>query len=107
MKRFGQWDEILKEPAPPEIFPIARAMRHHIRAIAYAAKGETASRGPRSSSACGLISYSVQSVAPRHRMDLYVQALRRDWTPPTSMSCASSMLSKPVKAGSGGAQGTP
>jgi tetratricopeptide (TPR) repeat protein len=42
MKRFGQWDEILREPAPPEIFPIARAMRHHIRAIAYAAKGETA-----------------------------------------------------------------
>jgi tetratricopeptide (TPR) repeat protein len=42
MKRFGQWDEILKEPAPPEIFPVARAMRHHIRAIAYAAKGETA-----------------------------------------------------------------
>lgn len=42
MKRFGQWDEILKEPAPPEIFPIARAMRHHIRAIAYAAKGDTA-----------------------------------------------------------------
>jgi tetratricopeptide (TPR) repeat protein len=42
MKRFGQWDEILKEPAPPLIFPIARAMRHHIRAIAYAAKGQTA-----------------------------------------------------------------
>jgi tetratricopeptide (TPR) repeat protein len=42
MKRFGQWDEILKEPAPPEIFPIARAMHHHIRAVAYAAKGETA-----------------------------------------------------------------
>ena len=42
MKRFGQWDEILKEPEPPEIFPIARAMRHHIRGIAYAAKGETA-----------------------------------------------------------------
>ncbi len=42
MKRFGMWDEILQEPAPPEIFPIARAMRHHIRAVAYAAKGETA-----------------------------------------------------------------
>jgi tetratricopeptide (TPR) repeat protein len=41
MKRFGQWDEILKESELPEIFPIARAMRHHIRAIAYAAKGET------------------------------------------------------------------
>lgn len=42
MKRFGMWDQILQEPEPPEIFPIARAMRHHIRAVAYAAKGETA-----------------------------------------------------------------
>jgi tetratricopeptide (TPR) repeat protein len=42
MKRFGMWDEILQEPEPPEIFPIARAMRHHIRAVAYAVKGETA-----------------------------------------------------------------
>src|SRR5215470_14644274 len=42
MKRFGMWDEILQEPEPPEIFPIARAMRHQIRAVAYAAKGETA-----------------------------------------------------------------
>src|SRR5262245_3099511 len=42
MKRFGMWAEILQEPEPPEIFPIARAMRHHIRAVAYAAKGETA-----------------------------------------------------------------
>jgi tetratricopeptide (TPR) repeat protein len=40
MKRFGKWDDILKEPEPPEIFPIARAMRHHIRAVAHAAKGE-------------------------------------------------------------------
>jgi tetratricopeptide (TPR) repeat protein len=42
MKRFGRWDEILKEPAPPEIFPIARAMRYYLRGVAYAAKGETA-----------------------------------------------------------------
>jgi tetratricopeptide (TPR) repeat protein len=40
MKRFGKWDEILKEPEPPEQFPIARAMRRHIRAVAYAAKGD-------------------------------------------------------------------
>lgn len=40
MKRFGKWDDILKEPEPPEIFPIARAMRHQIRAVAYAARGE-------------------------------------------------------------------
>lgn len=42
MKRFGIWDDIRKEPEPPEIFPIARAMRHHIRAVAYAAKREPA-----------------------------------------------------------------
>lgn len=42
MKRFGMWEDILKEPEPPEIFPIARAMRHHIRAVACAAQGETA-----------------------------------------------------------------
>jgi tetratricopeptide (TPR) repeat protein len=42
MMRFGMWDEILQEPETPAIFPIARAMRHHIRAVAYAAKGETA-----------------------------------------------------------------
>jgi hypothetical protein len=41
MKRFGMWDEILAEPEPPEIFPIARAMRRHLRAVAYAAKGDT------------------------------------------------------------------
>ena len=42
MKRFGKWDDILKEPKPPEIFPIAQTMWHHTRAVAYAAKGEAA-----------------------------------------------------------------
>jgi tetratricopeptide (TPR) repeat protein len=40
MKRFGRWDDILNEPEPPEIFPIARAMRHYTRGVAYAAKGK-------------------------------------------------------------------
>jgi tetratricopeptide (TPR) repeat protein len=39
-KRFGKWDDILKEPEPPEIFPIARAMRHSTRGVAFAAKGQ-------------------------------------------------------------------
>jgi tetratricopeptide (TPR) repeat protein len=39
MKRFGKWDDILKEPEPPAIFPIARAMRLQMRGIAFAAKG--------------------------------------------------------------------
>ena len=41
MMRFGQWDEILKEPEPPEVFPIARGLRHHARGVAYAAMGKT------------------------------------------------------------------
>jgi tetratricopeptide (TPR) repeat protein len=40
MKRFGRWEDILKEPEPPEIFPIARAMRHYTRGVAFAAKGQ-------------------------------------------------------------------
>src|SRR5947199_5447710 len=42
MKRFGRWDDLLAEPEPPEIFPIARAMRHELCGVAYAAKGRIA-----------------------------------------------------------------
>ena len=41
-KRFGKWDDILKEPEPPELFPIARAMRRHTRGVALAAQGKVA-----------------------------------------------------------------
>jgi tetratricopeptide (TPR) repeat protein len=40
LKRFGRWDDLLKEPEPPEIFPIARALWHYNRGIAWAAKGQ-------------------------------------------------------------------
>jgi tetratricopeptide (TPR) repeat protein len=40
--RFGKWDEVLAAPEPPEFLPIARALRHCSRGIAYAAKGEVA-----------------------------------------------------------------
>jgi tetratricopeptide (TPR) repeat protein len=40
LKRFGRWDDILKEPQPPEVFPIARAMWYYNRGVALAAKGE-------------------------------------------------------------------
>jgi tetratricopeptide (TPR) repeat protein len=42
MKRFGRWDDLLAAPEPPEMFPIARAMRHELRGVAYAAKGRIA-----------------------------------------------------------------
>ncbi|HJT45953.1 MAG TPA: hypothetical protein VJ721_06730, partial [Chthoniobacterales bacterium] len=43
MVRFGQWDNILAEPDNyPEYMPFTRAFHHAARAIAYAAKGESA-----------------------------------------------------------------
>ena len=41
--RFGKWDEVLAAPEPPDFLPIARAMRHCARGIAFAAKGDVAS----------------------------------------------------------------
>ena len=40
MKRFGEWDMILAEPAPPGNLPISTAMWHNMRALAFAAKGK-------------------------------------------------------------------
>lgn len=37
--RFGLWDQVLDAPEPGPEFPIARALRHSARGIAYAAKG--------------------------------------------------------------------
>lgn len=38
--RFGKWDDVLAFPEFAEYFPIAQTMRHGLRAIAYAAKGD-------------------------------------------------------------------
>ncbi|MFI5401560.1 MAG: tetratricopeptide repeat protein, partial [Planctomycetota bacterium] len=40
MVRYGRWDEILKEPAPPPTLPILAAFWRLTRALAYAAKGQ-------------------------------------------------------------------
>ncbi len=40
MARFGAWDEILAEPAPPREFPYTTAMWHYARGLAFAAKGK-------------------------------------------------------------------
>jgi len=39
MVRFGQWEEILKEPEAEEFLPMTRSVRHYARALAYAATG--------------------------------------------------------------------
>lgn len=43
LMRFGRWDEILKEPAPPENLPITTALWRFARAVSHAAKGDIAS----------------------------------------------------------------
>lgn len=40
LKRFGRWDDILAEPAPPSILPITTAHWRLHRGLAYAAKGQ-------------------------------------------------------------------
>jgi tetratricopeptide (TPR) repeat protein len=40
LKRFGRWDDILREPAPPNYLPITTAMWRMNRGVAYAAKGD-------------------------------------------------------------------
>lgn len=42
MLRFGLWDDVLKEPAPPGYFKITTALWHYARGVAYAAKGMVA-----------------------------------------------------------------
>ncbi|MBY0397443.1 MAG: hypothetical protein K2X91_13395 [Thermoleophilia bacterium] len=37
--RFGRWDEVLAAPEPPDVFPIARALRRAARGVAFAALG--------------------------------------------------------------------
>ncbi len=42
MIRFGKWEEILREPAPPQKRPMMRVIHHYARGIALAALGRTA-----------------------------------------------------------------
>lgn len=42
LKRFGRWDDILKEPPPPTCLPITTAMWRMNRTVAHAARGEVA-----------------------------------------------------------------
>ncbi len=39
-KRFGRWDDLLKEPKPPAYLPITTAYWHYARGVAFAAKGQ-------------------------------------------------------------------
>ncbi len=39
LARFGRWDEVLAEPAPPEDLAYTTGMWHYVRGLAFAAKG--------------------------------------------------------------------
>jgi tetratricopeptide (TPR) repeat protein len=40
--RFGRWDEVLRQPAPPREWPYARGVWHYARGLAFNAKGQAA-----------------------------------------------------------------
>ena len=40
LSRFGRWDEILKEPAPPERFVYVKGTWHYARGLAFVGKGQ-------------------------------------------------------------------
>ena len=40
LTRFGKWDDMLREPEPPDFSPYARGMWHYARGIAFVRKGE-------------------------------------------------------------------
>jgi tetratricopeptide (TPR) repeat protein len=40
MARFGDWDAIVQEPAPPGDLPYSTALWHYVRGLAFTAKGE-------------------------------------------------------------------
>lgn len=40
LKRFGEWDELLRQPRPAETLPITTAYWHYARGVALAAKGD-------------------------------------------------------------------
>ncbi|HSE30941.1 MAG TPA: hypothetical protein VLA93_05150 [Pyrinomonadaceae bacterium] len=40
LTRFGKWDEMLREPEPPEFSPYARGIWHYARGIAFVRKGD-------------------------------------------------------------------
>jgi tetratricopeptide (TPR) repeat protein len=42
LARFGRWDEILRQPAPPAEFPYVTAAWHYARGLAFAATGRRA-----------------------------------------------------------------
>ncbi len=40
LMRFGKWDELLREPEPAANLPVARALRHAARSVAFNAQGK-------------------------------------------------------------------
>jgi tetratricopeptide (TPR) repeat protein len=40
LSRFGRWDEVLKEPAPPERFVYVKGTWHYARGLAFVGKGQ-------------------------------------------------------------------
>ena len=70
--RFGRWDEVLGEAAPPADFPFAVAMWHAARALAFSAKGNAGeaerARGGMAAAAAAVPADATEGLNPASRL---------------------------------------
>jgi tetratricopeptide (TPR) repeat protein len=72
LMRFGRWDDILREPRPPDHLPISTALWHFTRGVAWAAKGQLdkaeAERAAFAAAAAKVPADALMSINPAHRI---------------------------------------
>ena len=63
LMRFGRWDDVMKEPAPPADFAFANAIHHYARGVALAA-GPAAATGAVGAMAAGTVKVPFGTTPP-------------------------------------------
>jgi len=68
--RFGRWDEVLSQPAPPQEWSYARGLWHYARGLAFNAKGQAAEAGRE----LLLLETVLQAVPPERTIAFFFRA---------------------------------
>jgi tetratricopeptide (TPR) repeat protein len=68
--RFGRWDEVLSQPAPPQEWSYARGVWHYARGLAFNAKGQAAEAGRE----LRLLETVLQAVPPERTIAFFFRA---------------------------------
>ena len=70
LARFGRWDEVLREPAPPTSWRYATALSHYARGLAFNAKGQAAE----ARAELGALEAAMQAMPPERIVSLFFRA---------------------------------